>query len=74
MKYQCCYQTQNTSAVITVLYFQCGLVFVHLPGIGENAEMDKVVMSFAGEQQINVFMYAIKSDNYGVVFEDRVCS
>ena len=74
MKYQCCYQTWNTSAVITVLYFQCGLVVVDSPGIGENAEMDKVVMNFVCEQEINAFIYAIKSDNAGGVDEDRVCS
>jgi hypothetical protein len=56
------------------LYFQCGLVVVDSPGIGENAEMDKVVMDFVDEQQINAFMYAIKSDNAGGVDEDRVCS
>ena len=55
-----------------MIYFQCGLVVVDSPGIGENDEMDKVIVDFVNENPINGFLYAIKSDNAGGVDEDRV--
>lgn len=51
---------------------ECGLVVVDSPGIGENDEMDKVIINFVNENQINGFLYAIKSDNAGGVDEDRL--
>lgn len=51
---------------------ECGLVVVDSPGIGENEEMDKVIVNFVGENQISGFLYAIKSDNAGGVDEDRL--
>ena len=52
--------------------FQCGLVMVDSPGIGENDAMDKVIVQFVAENQINAFLYIIKTDNGGGVDEDRV--
>ncbi|VDI31864.1 Hypothetical predicted protein [Mytilus galloprovincialis] len=51
---------------------ECGLVVVDSPGIGENDEMDKVIVDFVNENPINGFLYAIKSDNAGGVDEDRL--
>ena len=52
--------------------FQCGLVLVDSPGIGENDAMDEVITEFVSAHDIMGFLYAIKSDNAGGVDEDRV--
>lgn len=51
---------------------QCGLVLVDSPGIGENPVMDGVIQRFVANNQINGFIYLIKSDSGSRVDEDRV--
>ncbi|XP_060075728.1 uncharacterized protein LOC132555397 [Ylistrum balloti] len=53
---------------------QCGVVFVDSPGIGENEAMDSVIADYVEANEINGFMYVIKSDNSGGVEEDRLIS
>lgn len=51
---------------------ECGLILVDSPGIGENDAMDRVIVNFVAENQINGFLYIIKTDNGGGVDEDRL--
>lgn len=59
---------------MTLLKFQCGLVLVDTPGIGENEYLETELINFISENQIRGFMYIIKTDNAGGVQEDRVSS
>ncbi|XP_062611406.1 uncharacterized protein LOC134273227 [Saccostrea cucullata] len=49
-----------------------GLVLVDSPGIGENPQMDNVIKRFVETNQINGFIYLIKSDSGQRVDEDRI--
>ncbi|XP_061187855.1 uncharacterized protein LOC133195894 [Saccostrea echinata] len=51
---------------------QNGLVLVDSPGIGENPQMDSVIKHFVESNQINGFIYLIKSDSGQRVDEDRI--
>lgn len=57
---------------LDIVYFQCGLVIVDSPGIGENEAMDSVIADFIQSNEIMGYVYVIKSDNSGGVDEDRV--
>lgn len=51
---------------------KCGLVLVDSPGIGENPVMDSVIQHFVANNEINGFIYLIKSNSGSRVDEDRL--
>lgn len=67
------YKSEYNNNGTVSFFFQCGLVLVMPEVFGEIDESDKLISKFVNENQVDGFLYVIKSNNAGGVNEDWVC-